>query len=367
MKLKVIEFVQNGVKLYTGVAKVGNILPKLAYSIWDSKENPDGYQRNVTRSRALDFGSYVTTGNGISPDSIVINIRDKIHYKEGFLNIPDGAKLWVVDGQHRLRGMQELVKDGVKKILDFEIPIILINFAEDYQEAKQFLVKNKTQKGIKPDLAERLIYRVSEKEGLRSLMIGLPAAVTRGADWRPNAVKIVDKIRKMTDSPWFNNIILPNESRKGKLISQKSFTDSLEPILKDPVFEFTHTDTITKAISNYWNAMKDKDIWSEAFKRPERYVVQKLAGTFAMHRLFLNIAGRCIGKNGKRTLTVEKFKDALKMLVKGGIKDEYWHTTDGPAGKVGTSKKGISIIINELNDALIGARDDKNVKIDIEV
>ena len=91
-----------------------------------------GYQRAVESTRAKRFGRWLATGNNISPGSILLSIRKEdvqesnattdereANITEDFgirdaqsvtLKIEPDCKIWIVDGQHRIRGIQDLAE-----------------------------------------------------------------------------------------------------------------------------------------------------------------------------------------------------------------------------------------------------------------
>ena len=101
-----------------------------------SRDNPDGYQREVSETRANAFGRYIGKAGGISPTAILLSLRTavsvgtepkkdtprfEIEDKDsgyGTLSIPDDIPLWLVDGQHRVLGMNTLVEQS--KFQDYE-------------------------------------------------------------------------------------------------------------------------------------------------------------------------------------------------------------------------------------------------------
>ena len=117
MKLNCLEFEQNQQKLYVGTIKAGDLIARSRVDAW-KKENPNGYQREVTISRARAFGRYLVKTNGLSPNAILLNVRDTkdVRYKDGILQIPDDAPFWIVDGQHRIKGIEEMMLNGETRL-----------------------------------------------------------------------------------------------------------------------------------------------------------------------------------------------------------------------------------------------------------
>jgi DGQHR domain-containing protein len=117
--------------------------------IMDRKSNPEGYQREPSSTRANAFGRYVGRAKGISPTAILLSLRTAVTldgkktsepYFEtqdkdsgfGILSIPDDVSLWLVDGQHRVQGLNSLVED--EKYADYEnFPVAAVVMPTDIE------------------------------------------------------------------------------------------------------------------------------------------------------------------------------------------------------------------------------------------
>lgn len=171
LRITGVQFNQQDHQLIIGYAKAGDILKQSRIDEW-SPDNPNGYQREVNERRAREFGNFMAQ-KGLSPSAVLLNLRDADfneirQVSESVYEIPDRISLWIVDGQHRLKGLEYA---GIKypDLLEISIPVVLLNL-QSYspelarkQEATQFLIINKTQKGVRSDLAERILAQAEEK------------------------------------------------------------------------------------------------------------------------------------------------------------------------------------------------------------
>jgi DGQHR domain-containing protein len=361
MKIKALEFEQQGKKLYVATMWARDLLDenKVKIDRW-RRSDPQGYQREPTPSRCKAFARYVTKTKGISPPSVLLSVRKKVHFDPeddsfGTLTIPEPAELWIVDGQHRIDGLRIASEDD-PTVQNFQIAVVILpldpseidpKLGPRYEEAKQFVIINRTQKGVRSDLAERFLTELSRREGI-DVIKDLPSQVTRGIEWKPKAIKITDILNQRPDSPWQERIRLPNEPRASTIISQKSFTDSLEPIITHRNFADYKEDEIAEMLVRYWAAIRE--LCPEAFDNPTEHVLQKTTGVFVLHELFPSVASYCIDEKGRAKLTKEKIKDVLgKMDI--GMQSEYWHS-NGEAGLAGTSKKAFDLLLGRLRDSL---------------
>jgi DGQHR domain-containing protein len=354
MNLKAFELEQNGKKFYLTSLKAKLLTEEmLEVDLW-RRDNPDGYQRDLTQSRSNAFARYIGSSKGISPLSVLLSIRGKVKFtpeKEnyGTLQIPDGVKLWIVDGQHRINGLMTLVSSN-PSYDDFEVPVVILPTSQGdldprYEEAKQFVIINRTQKGVRSDLAERFLAKLVKEEG--SEIAELPRQVTRGIEWIPRAVQVVDKLNE-GEGVWQGKIRLPGDPRTGTVVAQKSFTDSLKPILTNDMFEIYTVAEIAEMLSRYWLAVSE--LCSEAFEDPSSHVIQKTTGVFVLHRLFPHVAAFCTEGTSRARLTKERMKEILHKM-KTGMTSDYW-SAEGEAALAGIGQKSFSIVYSRLRDSL---------------
>ena len=352
--LKGLEFVQNGKTLFLGKIKISDLLDRTKVDVWHAS-NQDGYQREVIDSRAKAFGRYIGRTMGISPNNVFLNLRDMkdARFDGDRLIVQDGVTFWIVDGQHRIRGLEYAIASGMSNLKDFEIPVVITIMTSRYEEAKQFAIINKTQKGVRSDLAERFLQKAIKEEGKagvhRQANEGVLNELLKGYEWKPKALGITDSLNNNGRSVWKNLIRLPNEPKGPTVISQKTFMDSLEPILKDTFFGTKSQDTLVSILENYWHSINET--WPEIKDDIQHYVLYKLTGVTAMHKIFLTISGYTTNSEGKKNLTKENLYRILHNMREAGLGIEFW-SSDGQAGIYGTNKKGIKLLSEYLEEVL---------------
>ena len=356
MDIDAFEMEQNGKKLYLAVMTVEQLKDesKVKVDEW-SRSNPTGYQRRPTESRINAFGRYIGKAKGISPLSITLSARDKIDFEKkkgnyGVLKIADDTPLYIVDGQHRMAGFRTLIEDN-PEYLHFPIPIVIMPMGDGksgslpdaiFEEAKQFVIINRTAKGVRSDLAERFLTTLQKKEGIN--MMDLPAQVTRGIEWVPKASEVIDELNK--SGAWEGRIRLPNEEKKGiTVVRQKSFSDSLKPIMTNISFDTFTVKDLASLLNAYWTAISE--LCPEAFADPDNYEIQKTAGVFVLHRLFPSVLAYSADSKGVVT------KDSMKKILgkMDQFNSEYWGP-EGDVGMMGTSQKAFGILYMTLKESL---------------
>lgn len=341
--------------MYVGTIKAKDLAEKVANGDWAPDifrvTNPEGYQRALSEARAREFGRFVLQ-SGVCPASILVNFREgKVtELANGELELPDG-QAFIVDGQHRAAGIRYAFEND-STIGDYQVPLVIMNVPDRYEEARQFVIINRTQKGVRADLAERFLLEATKREGRTALVqqmeSGVLRRVLRGAEWITKAVEIADMLNSDRQSVWYRRIRLPNEPRNGSVVAQKAFTDSLEPILKDVYFQGKEVRVIAAALRNYWNAIAE--LCPAAFEDPSQYVIQKTSGVGVLHKIFPRVSEMCADGRGNRVLTQDMIKSVLQGTPQ--MQDSgYWAGT-GEAGRRGTGKSAVKFLAMEFLEAL---------------
>ncbi len=359
MELKCLEFGQNNIKLYSTIMPARELAntEQIKVDIYNA-HHAEGYQRKPSFPRAKDFAKYLEKAKGICPTSVLLNIRGEFSFSPtqgnfGNLKISGKPEFWVVDGQHRIEGLKELLETN-PSYGNFPMAVILMTANTEYEEAKQFIIINKTQKGVRPDLAERFIVKMAKREGVNELM-HLPRATTIDISWRPKATEIVDilnvsnsedKSNNFFENPWYQKIQLPNEPKERTTVSQKAFEDSLKQLLHNASFSSYGSKELAIMLVRYWKAITS--ICKEAIIQPHNYVLMRTTGVAVFHNIFPRVIA--IASKGEYRITADRIHEVLNKMPEG-MNDLFWETA-GVAGSVGTSKKAFALLTSKLIDYL---------------
>lgn len=345
MKIKAIPFVQHGTEMYNAVISANYLVKAGRVDVW-KPTNETGYQREPEPTREKAFSRHISAE--VSPPAILANIRDsdkpRIKYNNGLLDIPEDVPLWLVDGQHRVGGLRLLLDSASEKFADLQIPIVIMVGQSVYEEAKQFVVVNRTQKKVRTDLGERFLQRAVKEEGMKNLV---NRGYIRGIEWVPTAIEVADALNKGDHSLWHGKIRLPNEPKGITIVNQKSFTDSLKPLVHTDGVLAGKSPAVTAAILNrYWEAIRELN--PKPFDEPENYVIQTTTGVFVLHSLLTKVYMK-IAKDDPQK------KDFINVLGKiESLKDETKWSKDGEYGNM-AGQKGFSLIKWELQNELESA------------
>ncbi len=323
--------------------------------IW-KREKEEGYQRAPDAKRYKEIAKYLEGGLGIAetllPSSLILNIRQKgtIEFKafeksksketieSGEILIDDAAMPFCqVDGQHRVRGLIEAYKDlkerqpaDFEEIRSYPVPLTIIE-VDRPTEAIQFVVINSTQRKVEPNLVLRILakrYRDKSEE--------LEEFFLRGKTWRIWAVEVCDGLNLSPDPSWCDRIIAPGDERKGRVISEQNFVNTLET-----VYSKIDRDAIKSYLPLYWKAISS--LWTDCIgENAVRYSLQRTNGTSVFHWLFPFVYFKSKSLGGVKLKT---FIDILKPVSKK-LPPSFW--IRGGEAKLYTSRGSQQELVDRM-------------------
>ena len=298
MNIPVIRMVQKGVTLYIGKISAATLLERGVIDEW----NPDlgwdidrqGYQRAPMRKHYARIGEFlIMEGDPLLPTSALVSARENdygilqftpstANPDFGYLEIPDGRPIYIVDYQHRWRGLKYAIEERrTTNLAGFQIPIVIMANARRYEEIRQFYLINSKQRRIDTDLALALMQTMATTADDPEL-INLAGP---GKRYRIRATRLTFRLASMTTGCWVGRIQEPNMPlRPDQVASPKSFADSLRPILSNRCTLHTLSDNeLLQIITNYWDGIRS--LMPAAFGNPRNFAIQKTPGLFTMHRV----------------------------------------------------------------------------------
>ncbi len=317
------------VNLYVTAVPLKELLGRCQPDTYRS-DNRSGYQRPVARFRLRQISTYMRSEEGMLPTSVLLCIRQP--HRAGFeptvgsndggdvgmLSIDASVPLWVVDGQHRLLGLQRaMTKDKAKWLGEYPLPVVIVEGIDAYEEMRYFHVINTRHKGVPTDIVDRHLLTMREAEG--------PALLEREGERnyeRARATKLTDVLNSDPSSPWRDMIRMPGEAlRPEHMMRQHSMVSSLTPVVGDPFFKRLSDEDAAKLLLNYWNAARER--WLSAFETPQEYVIQKPLGAGALHQIFPDVLELCRAADDFSTAKV------YDILSEAGRSAGFWHGTRG--------------------------------------
>ncbi len=341
-RVPAMKVVQNGVELYLTRLPINDISKLYLVDRFDIEENTGGYQRSLDDARARQVRHYVQNERpGTLPAAVVMNCRDNqgLVFKEthdGMGSLTIRSKLWLVDGQHRIAGLELAAeKDGA--VGDYVVPVVILNGQDRASEMEHFFVINDRQKGVPIDLVLRFLVA---KNG-NSLPTDRDDAL---------AIVVTDFIALDRGSCWFKRIQLTNEARlRIHTITERSFHRALLPVVRIPSLRRSDPKRAASIIANYWNALRD--LMPEAFADPRRYLIMRTVGAYTMNIVLPHVFDICLRR--------DSFSQAnfLEVMLKTGIDSEDWtrEAAGSYAGMVGFQRLAEKYI-QKLPDAKLPLR-----------
>jgi DGQHR domain-containing protein len=200
-----------------------------------------GYQRAAVRKHVKDIVEYLSDGNPLLPNAIVVAFDDRIKFEPlknsqrsewgtfGHLEIPlprNGAETkagWIVDGQQRASALAKL--DARK-----HFPVVVVGFQSSSQELQreQFLLVNKT-KPLPRDLLHEILPAVKGR---------LPRELQK----RQMAAKVLELVRFDRESPFFERVRGLGDNEEGANISQAAILAVIQNSVRSKGILFDYFD-----------------------------------------------------------------------------------------------------------------------------
>jgi hypothetical protein len=154
-------------------------------------------------------------------------------------------------------------------------------------------------------------------------------------------------LNKKRQSLWRKRITIAEaKTQKIESIKQRSFTESLKPIIRDNYVStnYKNSKKLIDALILYWNAIKElcPKATGKDFKD---YVLLKTTGVFVMNRLFPLVLIKC-----KNRPTKAKMKNFLSKIA--DMTDDEWHGKNGDLGSYGTSQGAFGQIFDKFKDEI---------------
>ena len=308
-----------------------------------------GYQRNPAGTRITRLAREIKNNQVDLPTSVLLNLRnvqdEQVLTKDGsdsYLLCLDPEKsaadhrLFVVDGQHRIRALQRAMEDGAD-VSNIKIPFVCMIGADEMHEMEQFHVVNSNAKSVPTDLAYDLLKARAESDSDFARRLE-----ERGKKWEVDAQSLTKHLAT-SSSTWKGRIRLPNMAKGETIVPSASFVKSLKPLLTQTILfqGIRSLERQAQTIDAYWRAIRR--VLPDAFENPSSYSIQKGLGVNVLHGIFpivLDLARSGGGSLFEPTSYEPIMNKSLERLqgfngegdtVQGA---EFWRT--GRAGAVGS-------------------------------
>ena len=251
----------------------------------------EGFQRPPQQARVNKLVHDLERNRVDVPTAVLLNVRNcersadeaevlvtvddnHIHF------VPDGRKLYVVDGQHRILALKKLLEKYPEKWASFPVPFVCMLGANEEEEMTEFYVVNSNAKSVRVDLAYELLSKRSEMDP--TLMNDL---VEKGESWKVDAQMLTEQLEK--DSPfWKGRIRFPGQAVAETTVGSAGVVGSLKPLLATPYFgTVLLPPNRGKILNAYWEGIRR--VLPNCFEEPRDYALQKAVGIQIMHQLLI--------------------------------------------------------------------------------
>jgi len=353
-KLHMTRMKQDARELYVGPMNAEDVIRFGRVAEWHEGDD-SGYQRAPEGARIRKLSNFLKKeAVPLLPTSVLLSHRGeplpKVEIAPNVVEIdlPEEAVLFIVDGQHRVAGLQMAIeKEGVERLRQFQLPVVFMEFADVGDEAHQFRLINDNMKKVNTMLARRLLEMRLQKGGSEVKR----ALRDSKSLWQAESVAVIRELKEAEGSVWYGRIQPPNEKKRAQhIVRELSMSTSLKPILTDPIGTDLGTETVARFLSNYWEAWRR--VAPEAFDEPESFVIQKTAGVFSLHM----VARYVLKLFDRRRNTSPSVDDLIVVIEDMGdaAQADYWRSGNADGAAMAGSMSGFKIIadtiIEELQD-----------------
>lgn len=288
MKIAVVEgqTLSSGVRTVVGSIALNDLADRIS-TPWRDARTKEGYQRRPTVARINKLVSDIRKNGVDIPTAILLNARDE-SWCQSIENQSDGCLAFdlekyagtfsVVDGQHRVTALKELLDEDPDEYGLFRLQFVMMLGASNDQELEQFYIVNSTAKSVKTDLALDLLKQRALQDG--KVMDNL---IESGQDWKVRAQGLVERLADHSRI-WRRRIRLANEPKGVTTIPSASYVTSLKKFLVHPYIQGQSEEDQYRLIESFWSGIEDA--MPEPFEYPNSYTLMKGIGVWAMHEIF---------------------------------------------------------------------------------
>lgn len=328
------------VPAYTFSMKVKDLVQIHYVAVRGVDDEEGAVQRVLSKARISKIKNYILDGNTFF-NSFILNWTDKnfpIELVSGRILIPlVSSSAQVIDGQHRITGLEEAMK-GDKSVGDREVIVTLSQNLTTAQAAGIFLNINTEQRPVPKSLIFDLFGEVE----------GDPIhAINRATD-------IADALNDDADSPLYKLIKFPGSPRGVGKIELSTFVTALKKHLeKDGEFyrvKLRNLDSQKAAVFNFFTAIKGfyepEKVWQSQASNPFfRAAGFNGAVDFLCDKLLLKAAER-------KSFTVDTMRNILRLDEQDLL---TWEDLQGTDGKTARKK-----VAEYLSASLTGSLADQD-------
>lgn len=253
-------------KIYTFAMRVGDLLPLQYVASRGVSTEQGAVQRILNKSRVDAICKFVLGGNSFV-NTFILNWTDTQYVpkvkKETMVLPLQGRFAQMLDGQHRIAGLQEAVNQK-PEIADMEVLVSLFIGLNTKEAARIFLNINSEQKPVPRSLIYDLFGEAYDDP---------ESAITRVTD-------IVAFLNDAEESPYYGRVHYPGKPNSQNMIDLAIMVNAMKPAFeRNGTFnqlQLSEIETQQKILLNFYTAIKNKyeDVWD----KPKENLFLRAAG-----------------------------------------------------------------------------------------
>lgn len=363
----------------TGVINTEDLIRLHEIDVWSPGKpiEEQGSQRQPIQSHFRKIARKMKEGKTWLPTSVTLSanlktgdlatknsIRIELTEIEGLVKIiiPKGNKVRVVDGQHRIKGLEYAITDLKQHDLsDFQLPFVLLITEDRIDEIKTFFEINSTPKRVATDLAMQLLNDMNQNNAVQ---------LTKTEKWKLVALNVAMTLNQKSDSVWYNNISV-GQVKNEEIASSTSFVASMRPFLEisfiKKIWEGNNEqiagEKIADLVNIYWNGLKlvMPEAFPDSVEEKGKWVIQKTPGFFAWHMVAPLVIDEYMLKREKvKEFTPEAIAKFFKTFADYGVVDyeEFWKSSNRAEGIAGgeasnaNSQKAFKDLAEQIKESI---------------
>jgi DGQHR domain-containing protein len=300
-KTKTLRTKFGNLTVYNLTMKVKDVL-HISYVAVRGKDDEEGaVQRLLNRKRIQSIKSFILEGNMFF-NTFILNWTNTDllpKYGDDLMEIPIiPSAAQIIDGQHRLEGLKEAIKDD-DKIGEQEILVSLCLGLSTKEAALIFVNINSEQKPVPKSLIYDLFGEIDDNQD---------HAINRAND-------IAEELNENLESPFYGAIKFPGTPRGVGIVDLSAIVNSLKKHLEPTGifanYNLTNLQNQKLVILNYFTAIKyyyDRaNFWDDKAKNP---FLSNAGFIGAIEHLITRLLAKCAEK---KSFKVEDFRSLLDL------------------------------------------------------
>lgn len=284
----------------------------------DTQTSIGGIQRWLSRSRVREIADYSRTVDAAFPTAVILAVKEDDYELEGDAAsiefTKEGRFANVVDGQHRLRGLEASGEAG-----SFQIPVVLLLGATIEQQALLFSTINGKQTKVSASLIYDLFGLTRSRNPQRvAHEVARALNVSEGSPWRRRLKMLGRKSRPnstetVTQGTFVREVLshLTSDAARDFNVAQSGGEFSPDPSrVLNEYFVNEEDEVIVKLLINVFNGQRD--VWTEEWDNPEDFILTKTVGFTATMR---SLPALVAAGQRQKTLTRSFFRGVFERAA----------------------------------------------------